>query len=427
MAGEAGVGEGGQAAAAAISTARTEKTVTPQTPEAPKNAFEIPQEKLQIGVDATGKKRANELVDIVKGGKDIPNTLDEFSKGGVIEDEVPPPSDKNVEAFKQYQQTMRTETPTGADTNNPQNLIDQTDNSPTPTKNEAAFANYRDTMRTEQPDDSDIPKGKEMTGAEILDQMNKDADARRTHENWKKIYDDVDTDKPAVNKNQTSSSEPEDGAKADQAQTTEKNGPGETKTQNDQKPEPEEDNSFTTPGGHESNMQNMKGDENKKPDEKDSNENTDEKSKKQKEQIDKITNQLKELKPDFDPANPEGKDLLKKLTENPDMMEKFSERLQIQREVNKNLEDTANNLGIDSSKLKDFVTNETINRDIGQLEEQIKKSTDEQGDNPDPQKQKELKEKKDEMTLLQALLIILLAGVKGATEAAYTEAQGNKR
>ncbi len=205
-----------------------------------------------------------------------------------------------------------------------------------------------------------------MTGAEVLDQMNKDTDARKTHENWKKIWKATDsTDNKDTDPNKTV-------AQAEPPAKDKKDG-------GEQKPLEEEKN-----------------------DEKDETPE-DQKSEKQKQieekmQMADIVSQIKDINPDFDPKNPEAQDFLKSLAENPDQMKTADDTLKMLGEQKTVLEnsDALKNFGISP---KDLVAPAAMGT-LKALSNTIEKAMNELANKPNKTKEEEEKNKKDGILLL---------------------------
>lgn len=160
----------------------------------------------------------------------------------------------------------------------------------------------------------------------------------------------------------------------------------------------------------------MEETEKQKTEQKDQDKDEKAKHTEQLKQMQKITSQLKDLDPKFD-QTPQGQDLLNKLAENPDQIEKVSEKFDKVNEQGKAIDDLANKTGIDGSKLKAFILNQTVQNEISQLTEKLEKSAQEQTVNPDTQKQEEDKKDGILLTILKALGALLAAGAAGMAAA----------
>ncbi len=207
----------------------------------------------------------------------------------------------------------------------------------------------------------------EMTGAEVLDQMNKDAAAKRTHENWTKIYEGVDTDKPQIDtKDQTTTDE--------------------TQKPQDKKPEAEGEK---PPDGE---------NEDKKDETPEDPKSEKQKQIEEKMQMADIVSQMKDINPDFDPKNPEAQDFLKNLAENPDQMNTAADTLKMLGEQKTVLEnsDALKNLGIDP---KDLVAPAAMGT-LKALSDTIEKAMRELAGKPNKTKEEEDKNKKDGILLM---------------------------
>lgn len=342
-----GEGGGGGAAATVSSSAESsggisshiESPISPISPETTIQPGMMPKEGTADNATGIG------IADTITKNSDVApgDLLQNIADGKTFT------ASQDAGVFKDYQQQMRTK------------QVDDNEPSIKPGENPVTFEDaeeYRKNFASAQPEDTDtattepnktdvkeLPaEDNGMTGEQVLAKMNKDADAATTHENWKKIWNATDTDSNKA---------------VDQAEPTA---------------------------------------EDKKRDEK----NEDPKSEQEK-HMKNIKDQMKDINPNFDPEDPETKKFLEDLNKNPDQMKTVSEKFDKVNEQSKTIEDLADKVGIDSSRLKAFILNETVQNDIQQLTKKIEQSNQEQATNPDPQKQEENKKDSILLMLLKAL------------------------
>lgn len=418
-----GVGEGDGGGAAAVGAASAESgsdissgietTASPIAPETPIQAGEISNEATPD--DATGVGIADKITDEVSTEAGAENVLKTIADGKNFT------ASQDVDVFKDYQKQMRTE------------QVDGDEQGIKPSENPVTFGNpdeYRKNFASVQSEDVDAPTvnkdktdentpqntndqtpgeetqkpgDKEMTGAEVLDKMNKDAATKTTHENWEKIWKATDNKDTDPNKTVAQAEPPAEDKKIDA----------------------EKDESFTTPGDAENQIkqqENMQADEkttdgeneDKKDETPDDPKSEKEKQIEEKMQMADIVSQIKDINPDFDPKNPEAQDFLKNLAENPDQMNTAADTLKMLGEQKTVLEnsDALKNLGIDP---KDLVAPAAMGT-LKALSDTIEKAMKELAGKPNKTKEEEDKNKKDGffLLLLKALGLMLAAGSAAA-------------